>query len=425
MAAPTVAVRMYNVGFGDAFLVTVAGAGEPWRMLIDCGVHSQGQARKISETVAALISDLTAESADGKPHLDVVAATHHHADHISGFALDAWEQVAVEEVWLPFVEDESDPDAIAIRRSHALAARRLLGLIEQRTHGLDSARWPADVAAANWFALNSFGNADAADRLLGRNGRHFAGKHRVRYFPSTRKSKNTVPTADGAVVAHVVGPSRDPDDLKLMDPPKSAGWLRLDLDDPDRDGDLTDVPLFDADYVVADGRRLPSILREAKSSLRLDALSNDAGLLSAASILERSVNNTSLFLVLEIGGTRLIFPGDAQEGAWQHVLRDPAKAALLRNAAFYKIGHHGSHNATPKAFVEDLWQDGGYAMLPWGLVKRWKGIPERELMAALQDHRHTVVRADAPVAVPGKVTVRGNLWSEVLFAAAETGDGRS
>ena len=123
MAAPTVAVRMYNVGFGDAFLITVTGPGEPWRMLIDCGVHPHGQARKISETVAAVIGDLTAASPDGVPHLDVLAATHHHADHISGFALDAWEQVVVDEVWLPFVEDASDPDAAAIKRSHTLAAQ--------------------------------------------------------------------------------------------------------------------------------------------------------------------------------------------------------------------------------------------------------------------------------------------------------------
>jgi beta-lactamase superfamily II metal-dependent hydrolase len=417
MAAPTVAVRMYNVGFGDAFLITVTGPGEPWRMLIDCGVHPHGQARKISETVAAVIGDLTAASPDGVPHLDVLAATHHHADHISGFALDAWEQVVVDEVWLPFVEDASDPDAAAIKRSHTLAAQRLLGLIEQRTHGLDPGRWPADVAMANLFAVNSFGNADAADRLLGRNGLHFAGAQKVRFFPRKQLAKNTLPAAGGAVVAHVLGPSRNPADLALMDPPKSAGWLRLDLDDPTADDDLTDVPLFDSDYVVTDTKRLSKSLRRAKGSLKLAAVTNDAGLLSAASLLERSVNNTSLFLVLDVAGTRLIFPGDAQEGAWRHVLRDPAKAALLRDAAFYKIGHHGSHNATPRAFVEQVWQDGGYAMLPWGLVKQWQDIPKPQLLAALHDHGHSVVRADAPVAVPGTVTVHGDLWSEVVLPA--------
>lgn len=414
MAATTVSVRMYNTGFGDAFVITVAGPDKPWRMLIDCGVHSQGQARKIGETVAAVIGDLAAVSPGGVPHLDVLAATHHHADHISGFALDDWEQVEVDEVWLPFVEDGSDADAAAIKRSHTLAAQSLLGLIGQRTNGLDQGRWPADVAVANLFALNSFGNADAADRLLGKNGLHFAKPHRVRFFPSLTESENTVAVADG-VVAHVLGPSRNPDDLKLMDPPKSAGWLRLDLDDPMDDDDLTDVPLFDADYVVGDRKHLSRTLRDAKRTLKLATVTNDSGLLSAASILERSVNNTSLFLVLDVAGTRLVFPGDAQEGAWQHVLGNPVSADLLRDAAFYKIGHHGSHNATPKAFVQSVWQDGGYAMLPWGRVKLWKDIPKAELLAALHDHGHPVVRADAPVAEPGKVTVNGDLWSEIAF----------
>ena len=317
---------------------------------------------------------------------------------------------------MPFVEDETDPDAAAIRRSHTLAAQSLLGLIGQRTHGLEQRRWPADVAVASWFALNSFGNADAADRLLGRNGLHFAGEHRVRFFPSTTEAENTVAAADGAVVAHVLGPSRDPADLKLMDPPRSAGWLRLGLDDPTADDDLAGVPLFDAEYAVGDRKRVPKVLRDAKRSLDLAGVTNDAGLLSAASILERSVNNTSLFMVLDVAGTRLIFPGDAQEGAWQHVLTNPAKQALLRDAAFYKVGHHGSHNATPKSFVEEVWRDGGYAMLPWGLVKRWKdGIPKGELLAALHDHKHTVIRADAPEAIPGTVTVHGDLWSEIFF----------
>ena len=85
----TVSVRMYNVGFGDAFLITVTRDEEHWRALIDCGVHSHGQARPIADTVKMIIADLAEASPDGVPHLDVVAATHHHADHISGFTRDA------------------------------------------------------------------------------------------------------------------------------------------------------------------------------------------------------------------------------------------------------------------------------------------------------------------------------------------------
>jgi hypothetical protein len=47
----TVEVRMYNVGFGDAFRITVRRGEQTWRMLVDCGVHSHGAARPLKDSV--------------------------------------------------------------------------------------------------------------------------------------------------------------------------------------------------------------------------------------------------------------------------------------------------------------------------------------------------------------------------------------
>jgi beta-lactamase superfamily II metal-dependent hydrolase len=410
---------MYNVGFGDAFVVTVRDGKEQWRMLVECGVHAHGQARPLEATVAAIVADLEADSADGVARLDVVAATHHHADHIAGFQFEDWSAVEVGEVWVPFVEDPEDDDAKVLRKAHRDAARRLTALIDDRVRGLAPGAWPLELTVASWFAANSSGNDTATDRLLGRNGLGFATMPAIRYLPRTEAAENTIELPVAGALVHVLGPPRDPDLVKRMNPPASAGWLTLDADLlPSTDASRS-MPLFDPyRYVIDRGEveaRYPQLVNGHQALTHLDRL-NDDGILAAASVLERSVNNTSLFFVLEVGGVRLLFPGDSQQGAWDHVLGDPAARELVADVAFLKISHHGSHNGTPKGYVNEVLHEGADAMLPWGLVKRWEStIPKRELLDGLEARHHRIIRADKPKARRGKVTVSGDLWSEIRF----------
>ncbi len=424
----TVSVRMYNVGFGDCFVVTVSRGDRVWRMLVDCGVHSQGRAkvdgvsRTIAEVVKAVIADLTAVTQAGSPpRFDVVVATHHHQDHITGFAVPDWETVEVGEVIVPFVEDPADKDARALRNSLVSAATKLNGIIEATAKRKErsGSGFTDALSLANSFAINSMGNAAATDRLLHQNGRHFLEPtHDIFFAPDRDPAKNVLPTPIDGVNIHILGPSRDPKQLSLMNPPASAEWLQLD---PDQGLEDDDTPaLFPAIYVVPDDEHdeLPDELTKARASLRLSQLAtSDEALLGAAAVLERSVNNTSVYFVLDVAGTRLLFVGDSQEGAWEHVLGDAESRELVSNVAFYKIGHHGSHNATPKSFVDSVLGDGAYAMLPWGLVKKWADtIPKAELLAALAEHKTHLIRADAPVADTPQVEVGpGQLWSQVTF----------
>ena len=52
-ARASVAVRMYNVGFGDCFLLTIPMADGVRRILIDCGTHLSGQGPRPIKQVAA------------------------------------------------------------------------------------------------------------------------------------------------------------------------------------------------------------------------------------------------------------------------------------------------------------------------------------------------------------------------------------
>ena len=441
MATGTVEVRMYNVGFGDAFRITVRRGDETWRMLIDCGAHAHGQARPIAESVKQIIDDLT-EDCGGTPHLDVVVGTHHHRDHIVGFAQDRWAAVDVDEVWVPFVEDEGDADAKGLREAQTRTAQKLAMMIDDRLQKLAANQKDArnTLALAMAMAGNSRGNAKATDRLLGRNGTTFAkAEHDVRYLPDKDLSKNTIQSSRCGVVAHVLGPPRDPGMLKKMDPPKTAGWLTLNLDDvvdttdPDDadatrpaaaeepNGDKDIWPLFNRTFVI-DPAQVPDQLERAKTNLRLNTLSNDIGLLAAASVLEQSVNNTSIFFVLEIGGLRLLFPGDAQYGAWEHVRDNPEAMELIRNVDFYKMGHHGSHNATPMKYIEEQWLKPGDTMVPWGLVELWKDtIPWQKLIDALTAKHHRVIKPNEVLAGDDSHSelVKNQWWSQLTFKVDE------
>jgi hypothetical protein len=89
---------------------------------------------------------------------------------------------------------------------------------------------------------------------------------------------------------------------------------------------------------------------------QLRALRGDQ-MLRMVRILDKCLNNTSVILLLEIGGKKLLFPGDAQIENWEYALHldKDANLKMLKDVCFYKVGHHGSRNATPKT----LWNNFG------------------------------------------------------------------
>ena len=73
--------------------------------------------------------------------------------------------------------------------------------------------------------------------------------------------------------------------------------------------------------------------------------------------MDSAMNNTSVILLIKAGKKKLLFPGDAQIENWEWALKHaPNHEAILEELAdvdVYKVGHHGSLNATPKT----LWNN--------------------------------------------------------------------
>src|SRR5678816_3377356 len=77
-------VRMYRVGFGDFFLVTVPTSKGDQYILIDCGVFKGTSGTGDIGSIVDAVEDLF-QTTGG--HLSLVIMTHRHADHIAGCLL--------------------------------------------------------------------------------------------------------------------------------------------------------------------------------------------------------------------------------------------------------------------------------------------------------------------------------------------------
>lgn len=392
-----ISVRMYNVGFGDCLLIRIPTEDGERRLLVDCGFHSQGKGGfSDRELVEQIKEDLNGEG------LHVVIATHRHQDHISGFGeRDLWADVGVDEVWLPFtvnpesVQDEPELRAWQGLMDTAVALCDVSGALTDAAVGTLRSRSLDEQAAVAFMLWNARSNEPAIDNLL-------RGFKRADGRPATRRflpGKGDYPTSFGTPVlpkvkVHVLGPPTDPAMRKSKKVPSTWAFDAVTTGTPTA---LLDSP-FTEDWRIPPAtlpRRLPFL----DKSLAAIRLFND-DLLYAASALDRFLNGESLVLVLEIGRAHLLLPGDAEVGTWMTILSNPTALDLAASATFVKIGHHGSHNATPLTFVREQLSEKTPAVISTqaGPGKYRNGIPLDDLLDEMNERHMAFARSDNPQA---------------------------
>ncbi len=219
--ADHVSVRMYNVGFGDAFLVFIPTPQGLRKILFDCGTRAAGPMpiRKVAERIVADATDQ-----DGEARIDIVVATHRHQDHVSGFDDPTWEQVQVQEVWMPWTENPDDPQATQIRETQSGLAKALSRSLERQLQAVTAGSPEYETAAGlRDLAHNALTNEDAMRTLH----EGFKGTPQRRYLPTPQADEQTFQTpALPGVTVHVMGPSRDEQVIRDMDPPGGASTGR-------------------------------------------------------------------------------------------------------------------------------------------------------------------------------------------------------
>jgi hypothetical protein len=402
-----VTVRMYRQGHGDCFLLAfprqaVAVDKRPVYVLIDCGFKKGSPAFLADDRdIDQIVADIAVAT---DRHLDLVVVTHEHEDHVNGF----WRRndppfagFRIDEAWMAWTEDPGDDVANALRRKHGDVLVRLATARNRlaASPGAASTVRRIDALLASELGLDGAGPlggpalAAAAKNPAGWTNKQAmkfvkdeAAKHRGTEFLRPGSAPRMVPGS--GVRAFVLGPPRRPDLLADEDPvgreafPRPGGGGHgLSFADALNDGAPTGTPfsgrhcvpladaianepLFQRQYGTGDVRSDTPQAEVAGNAAwrRID----DEWLYSAESLalrMNEGVNNTSLVLAFELPESRkvLLFVGDAQRGNWiswvDHEWDDDGRTVdardLLARTVLYKVGHHGSHNATLAGSTSD------------------------------------------------------------------------
>jgi hypothetical protein len=395
-------VRMFQVGFGDCFLLSFEYGGQlrDHHMLIDFGSTHNASGTDLDD-----IADSIVEATGGK--LDVLVISHRHNDHISGFGRQSTfkkiEALAPRLILRPWTEnpelryESSSPDpqqkfihSLDIARSVVTQIRSAvkssaLGdpLLACLYDEADASQEPAPEATTN---VDSWVNNHGAQPIYA----HFGMPVGLdQYIPG--------------VTCDVLGPPRvdlwpqvvrqrynDPDEFWLseLDAIESAGLPTYD--EPARWQGVA------APRGIGPARRLIDHLRNHHRVKLLDLVRKT----------DHALNNTSLILLITVGGSRrMLFPGDAQIENWKYLLTDEAGEpfrSLLNQVDLYKVGHHGSRNATPRSLLT-IWNQEREPRRPMVALMSTKPdvhgkdgphpVPKLELVEALKQ-RMTLLRTD-------------------------------
>lgn len=448
----SVSVRMYCHGLGDCFLLRFSrpSGKDSFNVLIDCGLI--GVARDPKPLMRRVAQDIGRACGN---RLDLVLVTHEHWDHVSGFsteqAREVFDAFEIGEVWYGWCEDPGPANTLGQKlRSERAAKVRAVQRAAAAMSRLDDPLALDRARRLNDF-LGFFG-IDGSAGLSAADGSGGIGRTRAAFDYFTARRETTVryrkpqepPTAPTEVPGlriYVLGPPEDERLLKRSDPTRSGHEvyeLRQDamLDASqvpafarllgDAAGARFDYP-FDPRFVrERDAQQQPAALRALQMQTwerepwRRIAYDWTSMTESLALDLDNDTNNTSLVVAFELGedGPVLLFAADAQVGnwlSWQALRwqvdgpkgpRQVSGPDLLKRTVLYKVGHHGSHNATLRELgLEQMTSRDLVALVPVDEAQaqknRWKEIPFTPLMQRLKEKTGgRVVRADS-AAAPG------------------------
>ncbi len=370
-------LRTYQVGFGDCFLLIFQyKSGREVFVLVDFGSTQLPQFSP-PDQMMRVAQDIKKRCGG---ELDIVIASHRHKDHISGFSTDgAGTGKVIREcnpkvVLQPWTEDPKLAEDAKVpaamhkaqgNEAKALNVTQFTSLLNMNKVADSAMKEVEHLADDDKFVItlpdtlssqvgflamdNGIPNRSAVDNLA-----TMSKDCRYIYYGCDLDLSQILPD----VKIKVMGPpTLDQDDKirKEKSSDKDEFWM-LYAATAKSSGEFIDEEedLFPGAEVFE--KFTPSHARWFVRKLR-----NLRGeqLLQIVRILDEAMNNTSLILFFEAGNKKLLFPGDAQIENWEYALKlapdHETNLRDLKQTDLYKVGHHGSRNATPRT----LWNTFG------------------------------------------------------------------
>ena len=341
-------LRAYQVGFGDCFLLTFHYTNKDRHVLIDFG--STGLPKTARADLMLQVAKDIKNQCGGKLH--AVVATHRHKDHISGFATSkgkgSGDIIASCEpgvVIQPWTEDpDAKPDATSATRlsdstkSFVGALDSMHSVSESLLSELQGLRTGISRTAFNQLAFlgeDNLTNKSAVENLMNMSKRHF-------YVNAGSKSglESVLP----GVKTVVMGPptvDQSNTITKMRSKDADEFWHLLGL------AGQAIVPVKGNLFPRAETYAAPPA--QSRWLIRRMQKLRGEQMLELVRALDGVMNNTSVILLFQAGDKKFLFPGDAQLENWSYALSQKKTQKLLRDVNVYKVGHHGSLNATPKS----------------------------------------------------------------------------
>jgi beta-lactamase superfamily II metal-dependent hydrolase len=369
-------VRAYNVYFGDAILVSIpdrdsnSGIETLRHILIDVGnvLGTQGGKDDVFEPV---VQDIRRQL-KGRP-VDLYVMTHEHLDHVQGLPYAAGKglELEVDYAWLTA---SSEPDYY----SRFPEARRKRLMLEQSYFAIERHLMAnADLKTA-WLSALMLNNHPYQTKSCVEYLRKLAGKGTQYVHRQTELVRG---------VHHPFNEAR----LEILAPEQDCASYYGQVRPLTLPGNAEDAATPGSSKAPAAPEGVdPRAFRKLLESW-------NAGISSNALAIDRAANNTSVVFRLEWRGWRLLFAGDAEQKSWTIMAREK----MLRPVHFLKVGHHGSHNATPSdAILEKILPkerpDNRYrSAIVSTCLGTYGGVPHGPTLERLEDRCDQVLQTDA------------------------------